>query len=272
MPMDQPAPTFEKYPDFTTNPSLIIIPVAVAVPATLLLLLVVVIAVALILKHHISHHTAKKASHTTTSHTHPPAAAPVGAVSLCEETGQVHYASLDQDTHTYASIPPQADKGRAGPYEEQEGVGGCSTLHHGNKPAAASGTEDPPFYAQIDEKPKEKKNKSTGKKNISKCVMQAMAVKFVDVEDKQEKADSELETIMNQLYAQADKKPKKNKKKLTFSNTPQLVESVANPLYAGMDKQKEADAESPMDQFYAQVDKKSDVCAEESGAVYSVVN
>ena len=48
-----------------------------------------------------------------------------------------------------------------------------------------------------------------------------------------------------------------------------------------MDKQKEADAElePPVDQLYAQVDKKGkkkskekEVCAEESGAVYSVVN
>ena len=110
------------------------------------------------------------ASHTTSHthpHTHPPAA--VAAVSLCEETGQVHYTSLDQDTHipphTYTSIPPQASKGRAGPHEEEEEkeMGGYSIVHYGNKPPVTSGTEGPQLYAQVNKKLNNKEKRPTGK-------------------------------------------------------------------------------------------------------------
>ena len=67
---------------------------------------------------------------------------------------------------------------------------------------------------------------------------------------KAKEADTELKPPVNQLYAQVDKK-----------------------------KETEAKQEPPVDQLYAQVDKQGkkkskekEVCAEELGAVYSVVN
>ena len=71
---------------------------------------------------------------------------------------------------------------------------------------------------------------------------------------KAKEADTELKPPVNQLYAQVNKK-----KKL---------------------KETEAKQEPPVEQLYAQVDKKGKknkskekgVCAEELGAVYSVVN
>ena len=62
------------------------------------------------------------------------------------------------------------------------------------------------------------------------------------------------------------------------------TESAANQLYTHLDeqnkpKEEDAELEPPVDQLYAQVDKKGkkkskekEVCAEESVAVYSVVN
>ena len=71
--------------------------------------------------------------------------------------------------------------------------------------------------------------------------------------------------------------------RVTLYYTAAGTESAANNLYTQVDKQKEGDAdlELPVDQLYAQVDKKGkkkkkskekEVCAEESVAVYSVVN
>ena len=68
---------------------------------------------------------------------------------------------------------------------------------------------------------------------------------------------TEMETpVVDQLYAQVDKKRKDKKK----------------------DKEPTSSPKTAVDQLYAQVDKKKqkskekDVCPEESGAVYSVVN
>ena len=173
--MDLPTITPTSNSDSTTeypNPSVItntVLTVAVPVTVLLLLLVVVVVIVTMLIlwrcKHHTSHHTAKEEASHTTSHTHSTAAA---AISLCEETGQVHYASLDQCTHACASIPSQASKGRAGPHEEQEkeeeeeAMGEYSMVNHGNKPPVTSGTKDPPLYAQVDKNPKNKDRKSTG--------------------------------------------------------------------------------------------------------------
>ena len=110
--------------------------------------------------------------------------------------------------------------------------------------------------------------------------------------------DSEVETPIDQLYAQVDKK---KKEKGGGSGSP---ETAVDQLYAQVDRKKKAknkakedeeptsslqtpDAqvdeltsspETAVDQLYAQVDKKKkkskekEVCPEEPGAVYSVVN
>ena len=66
---------------------------------------------------------------------------------------------------------------------------------------------------------------------------------------------TETETLVDQLYAQVDKK-KKNKKAKEPTSSP---ETVVDQLYAQVDKKK-------------QKSKEKEVCPEESGAVYSVVN
>ena len=111
--------------------------------------------------------------------------------------------------------------------------------------------------------------------------------------------DSEVETPVDQLYARVDKK---KKEKGEGSSSP---ETAADQLYAQVDKKKKgkkkakedeeptsslqtpdaqvdeltSSPETAVDQLYAQVDKKKkkkskekEVCPEESGAVYSVVN
>ena len=101
-----------------------------------------------------------------------------------------------------------------------------------------------------------------------------------------------METPVDQLYAQVDKKPKKKKENLYVMSTSQPLEkkthTPVDQLYAQVDKKKSKknpqasstsqplEMETPVDQLYAQVDKKKskekEVCPEESGAVYSVVN
>ena len=67
-------------------------------------------------------------------------------------------------------------------------------------------------------------------------------------------AAPETETPVDQLYAQVDKK--KNKKAKEATSSP---ETAVDQLYAQVDKKK-------------QKSKEKEVCPEESGAVYSVVN
>ena len=86
---------------------------------------------------------------------------------------------------------------------------------------------------------------------------------------KEGEATGSPQTPIDHLYAQVDKK-KKGKEP---NNSPQTPD-------AQMDEVKEpiSSPETAVDQFYAQVDKKKqkskekEVCPEESGAVYSVVN
>ena len=112
--------------------------------------------------------------------------------------------------------------------------------------------------------------------------------------------DSEVETPVDQLYARVNKKKKENGEGSSSSET------AVDQLYAQVDKKKKgkkkakedeeptsslqtpdaqvdeltSSPETAVDQLYAQVDKKKkkkkskekEVCPEESGAVYSVVN
>ena len=93
-----------------------------------------------------------------------------------------------------------------------------------------------------------------------------------------------------ELYAQVDKKSAKQKSSATGDSQYVETESPVDQLYAQVDKKKKGkkkdkesnepttSPETPVDQLYAQVDKKKqkskekEVCPEESGAVYSVVN
>ena len=84
---------------------------------------------------------------------------------------------------------------------------------------------------------------------------------------------------MDQLYAQVDKTKKAKKDKEPTSSS----QTVVDQLYAQVDKKKKdkepiCSPETAVDQLYAKVDKKKqkskekEVCPEESGAVYAVVN
>ena len=228
----------------TTNVN--ITPVALAVPVTLLLLLVVVVMAAVLIlwrcKHHTSHHTAKEEASHTTSHTHPPA-----AVSLCEETGQVHYASIN---HTYTSIPPQASKERA-IYDDD------MMYDTADLPSA--------LYSSIAE-------------------AKTMTLQGVDLPKEASRRNKMnnpqlSETSVDQLYAQVDKKKKRD---MSPRENPSPLQPSVEQQYAQEKKDTLVTKENPspqppypVEQLYAQVDKKSkekEVCAEESEAVYSVVN
>ena len=107
----QPATQLETTTGITDNSFrslLIVVPVIIIF---LLLLLVVLVLILWRCKHH---HTAKEEASHTTSHTH-------SAVSLCEETGQLQYAS-DQDnpSHTYSTLQHKGkkEKGRGGAYQD----------------------------------------------------------------------------------------------------------------------------------------------------------
>ena len=83
-----------------------------------------------------------------------------------------------------------------------------------------------------------------------------MKTKKIKITSSAAPPSTETETPVDQLYAQVDKKRKDKKK----------------------DKEPTSSPETAVDQLYAQVDKKKqkikekEVCPEESGAVYSVVN
>ena len=141
------------------------------------------------------------------------------------------------------------------------------------EPANSQSTEtvssQPPvmeLYAQVDKK---KKRRKKTKDDIEPSYSEPPVELYAQVDKKTAKqgalgaGDSqyvETESPMDQLYAQVEKK-KKGKKK------------------AKEDKELTSSPETAVDQLYAQVDKKKqkkskekEVCPEESGAVYSVVN
>ena len=135
------------------------------------------------------------------------------------------------------------------------------------EPANSQSTETvsskPPveLYAQVDKK---KKRRKKTKDDIEPSYSESPVELYVQVDKKTAKQGSlatgdsqyvETESPMDQLYAQVDKK-KKGKKK---SKEDKVPETAVDQLYAQVDKKK-------------QKSKEKEVCPEESGAVYSVVN
>ena len=117
------------------------------------------------------------------------------------------------------------------------------------------------LYAQVDKKKKlKKKTKDDSEPSYSEPPTEL----YAHMDKKRAKQGSsatggsqyvETESPMDQLYAQVDKK-KKGKKKAKESKEPT---SSVEQLYAQVDKKK-------------QKSKEKEVCPEESGVVYSVVN
>ena len=108
-------------------------------------------------------------------------------------------------------------------------------------------------------------------------------------ENKNERQHAAPDTTVDQLYAQVDKKKKKDGD--TTHPHPPEADTPVDQLYAQVDKKKEGgdtthphppevDTPCPVDQLYAQVDKKkkskgkevSEDFPQELGAVYSVVS
>ena len=98
---------------------------------------------------------------------------------------------------------------------------------------------------------------------------------------KKESKKVSADATVDQLYAQVDKKKKKNGE--TTHPHPPEADTPVDQLYAQVDKKKDREthpleADMQVDQLYAQVDKnsrKKEVCEgspQESGAVYSVVS
>ena len=88
-----------------------------------------------------------------------------------------------------------------------------------------------------------------------------------------DQTSTEVQTPVDQLYAQVDKKKKgmKSKEDKEPTSSPQTPDAQVDELTSS--------PETAVDQLYAQVDEKKkkkskekEVCPEESGAVYSVVN
>ena len=132
------------------------------------------------------------------------------------------------------------------------------------------------LYARVDKKKKEK-GEGSGSSETAVDQLYAQVDKKKKGKKKakeDEEPTSSPETAVDQLYAQVDKK-KKGKKKAKEDEAP--TSSLQTP-----DAQVDELTSSPetaVDQLYAQVDKKKkkkskekEVCPEELGAVYSVVN
>ena len=153
----------------------------------------------------------------------------------------------------------QVDKKQKGKKRKKEPADSHSSETFSSQPPVME------LYAQVDKKKKRKK-KTTD--NSEPSYSEPPAELYAQVDKKRAKQGSsatgdsqyiETESPIDQLYAQVDKK-KKGKKKAKESKEP-----TSSP-------------ETPVDQLYAPVDKKKhknkekEVCPEESGAVYSVVN
>ena len=153
------------------------------------------------------------------------------------------------------------------------------------------------LYAQVDKKQKgKKKNKEPADSHSSETVPSQPPVMelYAQVDKKKKrkkktKDDSEpsYSEPPAELYAQVDKKSAKQGSSATSDSQYAETVSPMDQLYAQVDKKKKvkkrskeptSSPETAVDQLYAQVDKKKqkskekEVCPDESGAVYSVVN
>ena len=202
-------------------------------------------------------HTAKEeASHTSSqTHTHP-------VVSLCEETGQVQYVSEQQDTDQdslYSSMlikvgqeSKEVSKDHIVPTEDDE-MGGYDII---------------PFALKLSEE-RQKEPMVNDNYDLLKDVSTA---------------SPEMETQFDYTYATVDKKKGGSGNDIISmslsaaeDHLPQLPEE--SPVEDAKEEEVATTTpETAVNQLYAQVDKKKqkskekEVCPEESGAVYSVVN
>ena len=151
-------------------------------------------------------------------------------------------------------------------------------------------------YAQVDKKQKrKKKKKEPANSHSSETVSSQPPVMelYAQVDKKKKrKKKTEDDSVPSysepptELYAQVDKKTAKQGSLAAGDSQYVETESPMDQLYAQVDKKKKGKKkskedkvpETAVDQLYAQVDKKKqkskekEVCPEESGAVYSVVN
>ena len=247
-------------------------------------------------------HTAKEeASHTSSqTHTHP-------VVSLCEETGQVQYIIqvTDQDS-LYSSIPAQLGQERKEAnkdgilHTEEDEMGGYDVIPLMLKPSEREtkvvvnsdndaklkdvSTASPEMemrsdytYTTIDKKMGGTENSTCISLSANEDHLPQLLGKESPEDQlyantkrvKEEEVSSSLQKP-DQLYAEVDKK-KKAKEPTSSPQTPDAQVDEA--------KEPTSSPKTAVDQLYAQVDKKKqkskekkEVCPEESGAVYSVVN
>ena len=150
------------------------------------------------------------------------------------------------------------------------------------------------LYAQVDKKQKGKKKKEEPADSHSSPSQPPVMELYAQVDKKKKRIkkttdDSEpsYSEPPAELYAQVDKKRVKQRSSATSDSQYVETESPMDQLYAQVDKNKKmkkkakeptSSPDTAVDQLYAQVDKKKqkskekEVCPEESGAVYSVVN
>ena len=215
-------------------------------------------------KHNTSHHPAVGEGHINT-HSHPP------PVTLCEETGQVYYSTLqevapEESSDTYSHIHHDTITGRGASKKSREGtvadgmeMGEYSMLSYRDKPqeqnvGAYSGSE-------VGEKQGKKRKKESKKVSADATVDQL----YAQVDKKKKEGDithpqQEDDAPVDQLYAQVDKK----KKEGDITHPQQEDDAPVDQLYAQVDKKKkegdithpQQEDDAPVDQLYAQVDKK----------------
>ena len=261
-PRPPPPDTAKPQPPDSMSSSTIVIAASIS---CVVLLIVCLLAAVLILwrcyyvkhhKHNTSHHPAVGEGHINT-HSHPQ------PVTLCEETGQVYYSTPQEveSNDTYSHIHHDTITGRGVSKKSREEtvaegmeMGEYSMLSYGGKP------QEQDVGAYPDSEVGERQGKKRKKEN------------------KKMSAD----VTVDQLYAQVDKKKKKDGD-TTHPNPPE-GDTPVDQLYAQVDKKKDGDTHPPEadiqgDQLYAQVDKKNsrkkEACEDspqESGAVYSVVS
>ena len=190
------------------------------------------------------------------------------------------YSHIHHDTITGRGA---SKKSRDDTVAEDMEMGGYSMLSYGAKPQEQNVGTYPD--SEVGEKQGKKRKKESKKVSADATVDQLYAQV-----DKKKKKDGDTthphppegDAPVDQLYAQVDKKKKKDGD--TTHPHPPEADTPVDQLYAQVDKKKDGDTHPPeadmqVDQLYAQVDKKNsrkkEVCEDslqESGAVYSVVS
>ena len=147
------------------------------------------------------------------------------------------------------------------------------------------------LYAQVDKKQKGKKKKEEPADSHSSPSQPPVMELYAQVDKKKKRikktTDDSEPSYSEPPAEQVDKKRVKQRSSATSDSQYVETESPMDQLYAQVDKNKKmkkkakeptSSPETAVDQLYAQVDKKKqkskekEVCPEESGAVYSVVN